>query len=61
MRITGGSAKGKVIKTPKNGDIIRPALAQVREAIFSSLGDVSEQRFMDVFAGTADISFLVRA
>ena len=57
MRITGGSAKGKIIKTPKNGDIIRPALAQVREAVFSSLGDVSEQRFMDVFAGTGSLGF----
>lgn len=55
MRITGGSANRRVIKTPKGRSIIRPALAQVREAIFSSLGNVEALRFLDLYAGTGSL------
>lgn len=55
MRIIGGSAKGRVIKTPKDNDITRPALAKVREAIFSSLGEVENLVTMDVFAGSGSL------
>lgn len=57
MRIIAGSQKGRLLKTPKNNKIIRPALAQVREAIFSSLGDVTDKIFFDVFAGTGSLGF----
>jgi len=55
MRIITGTAKGLSLKTPKSQAIIRPALAQVREAIFSSLGDITNQEFVDLFAGTGSL------
>lgn len=55
MRIITGSAKNTVLKTPKSDKHIRPALAQVREAIFSSLGDISGYDFIDIFAGTGSL------
>lgn len=55
MRIITGSAKGRKIKAPKDSKVIRPALAQVREAIFSSLGDISDKVVMDIFAGTGSL------
>lgn len=72
MRIIAGQAKGRAIKTPKDNDITRPALAKVREAIFSSLNDITGLVVMDVFAGSgslglealsrgADFSYFVEA
>jgi len=55
MRIITGSAKGRRLKTPKGSKIIRPALSQVREAIFSSLGDLHAKVVLDVFAGTGSL------
>lgn len=55
MKIIAGSAKGRPLKAPKNSKIIRPALSQVREAIFSSLGDLSGKVILDVFAGTGSL------
>ena len=55
MRIITGSAKGRKIKAPKDSKTIRPALSQVREAIFSSLGDMAEKIVLDIFAGTGSL------
>jgi 16S rRNA (guanine966-N2)-methyltransferase len=55
MKIITGSAKGRRLKTPKSAKTIRPALSVVREAIFSSLGDVEGLIFLDVFAGTGSL------
>jgi len=57
IRLTGGLKKGHKINTPKDSSIIRPALAQVREAIFSSLGDITNMVVFDVFAGTGSLGF----
>ncbi|EKD50158.1 MAG: hypothetical protein ACD_62C00626G0003 [uncultured bacterium] len=54
MRIIAGTKKNQKILTPK-GTITRPALAQVREAIFSSLGNVDDLVFMDIFAGCGSL------
>lgn len=53
MRITGGSAKGQIIKTPQNA-AVRPTTDKVREAIFSMLGALAANwdRGLDLFAGT---------
>jgi 16S rRNA (guanine966-N2)-methyltransferase len=53
MRITGGTARGLILKVPKNYDI-RPATDRVREAIFSMLLSISDswERCLDLFAGT---------
>ena len=52
MRITGGKARSIAIQSPK-GSATRPATDQMRERIFSSLGDsVEGARCLDLFAGT---------
>ena len=53
MRITGGSAKGQIIKAPKSA-AVRPTTDKVREAIFSMLGALANNwdRGLDLFAGT---------
>ncbi len=54
MRIITGTKKNHKIVTPK-GQVTRPALAKVREAIFSSLGDIQDKIVMDVFAGCGSL------
>lgn len=52
MRITGGSARGQILKVPKD---IRPTTDRTREAIFSmlaSLGSGDWSNVLDLFAGT---------
>ncbi len=52
MRITGGVARGITLVIPARGEI-RPTTDAVREAVFSSLGDlVVGARVFDAFAGT---------
>jgi len=52
MRITGGRARGIVLKTPRRGNL-RPATGFLRQAVFSSLAaKVGGARVLDLFAGT---------
>lgn len=52
MKITGGLAKGIQIKSNRQ-PMLRPATDFLRQAIFSSLGDlVVSASFLDLFAGT---------
>ncbi|MGB0372921.1 MAG: RsmD family RNA methyltransferase [Opitutales bacterium] len=52
MRITGGKARSIPIQTPK-GSATRPATDQMRERVFSSLGEaLVGARCLDLFAGT---------
>ncbi len=53
MRITGGSAKGQIIKALP-GLLVRPTTDKVREAIFSMLGSLASNwdRGLDLFAGS---------
>lgn len=52
MRITGGGARGIQLLVPK-GDAVRPAMDRLRQAVFSSMGEmVLEARFADLFAGS---------
>lgn len=57
MRITGGTAKGRKLCSPKGaGDAIRPTSDRVREALFSILGGkVPGARVLDLFAGTGSL------
>lgn len=55
MRITGGSARGRKLLSPKS-DQIRPTCDRVREALFNILGDrLTAARVLDCFAGTGAI------
>lgn len=57
MRITGGTAKGRKLCSPKGAkDSIRPTSDRVREALFSILGErVMSARVLDLFAGTGSL------
>ena len=54
MRIIAGQHKGRRLISPK-GDHIRPALDQVKEAIFNILFDVTDFNVLDLFAGTGNL------
>lgn len=51
MRVIAGQAKGRRLFSPKS-KTIRPALDQVKEAIFNILFDVRGLSVLDLFAGT---------
>ncbi|MBI4830765.1 MAG: 16S rRNA (guanine(966)-N(2))-methyltransferase RsmD [Candidatus Lindowbacteria bacterium] len=56
MRITGGQAKGILIKAPKNMRT-RPTSDKVREALFDTLGgNVIERNVLDLFAGSGALA-----
>ncbi len=54
MRVIAGSAKNRKLVAPK-GPGTRPALAQVKEAIFNILGDINGCTVLDLFAGCGAI------
>ena len=57
MRVTGGTLKGRVCKTPKGALPIRPAMSKMREAVFAVIGDALVGRsFLDLFSGTASVA-----
>lgn len=60
MRICGGELRGRQLKTIE-GPGYRPAMARVREALFSMLDsrgiNWSETRVLDLFAGSGSLSF----
>jgi 16S rRNA (guanine966-N2)-methyltransferase len=56
MRITGGTAAGRILKVPKGLDV-RPTPDLVKQAIFNSLGErVLGARALELFAGTGALS-----
>ena len=53
MRIVGGTARGRTLKTPKGSDTTRPTGDRARETIFNVLGQTCDGlRVLDLFAGT---------
>ena len=55
MRITGGSARGRKLLSPKS-ELIRPTCDRVREALFNIIGErLLGARVLDCFAGTGAI------
>ncbi|MBI9108306.1 MAG: 16S rRNA (guanine(966)-N(2))-methyltransferase RsmD [Spirochaetales bacterium] len=50
MRITGGNYRGRTITCPKG--IIRPAMDRMRESLFSILGNIADESFLDLFSGS---------
>ncbi len=51
MRVVAGEFKGRRLLGPKGSDA-RPTSDKVREAIFSMLGPLDDERVLDLFAGT---------
>ncbi|HET7625153.1 MAG TPA: RsmD family RNA methyltransferase [Verrucomicrobiae bacterium] len=56
MRITGGTAARRILKTPKGLDV-RPTPDLVKQAVFNSLGArVTGARVLELFAGTGALT-----
>ena len=51
MRVIAGAWRGRTLRAPPGRDT-RPTSDRVREALFSILGDVSDARVLDLFAGS---------
>lgn len=51
MRIVAGEFRGRELTTP-SGSTTRPTAARAREALFSILADVSDERVLDLYAGS---------
>ena len=54
MEILGGLAKGMVLKVPE-GREVRPTSVRSRRALFDMLGDLTGERFCDLFAGSGAV------
>lgn len=54
MRVIAGQAKGHKLVAP-TGARVRPALDQVKEAIFNILFNVEDERVLDLFAGSGSV------
>jgi len=55
MRIIGGEARGRKLKSPP-GRTVRPTLSRVREGLFDMLAPrLPGARFLDLFAGTGAV------
>ena len=52
MRIVGGKYRHRIIVYPDDATHTRPTKDRVREAIFSALGDISNDRVLDLYAGS---------
>lgn len=50
MRVIAGSLRSRRLRVPPKG--VRPTSDRVREAMFSALGDLSDARVLDLFAGS---------
>ncbi|MCD6472277.1 16S rRNA (guanine(966)-N(2))-methyltransferase RsmD [Candidatus Aerophobetes bacterium] len=55
MRITGGTAKGRQIKSPRSS-WVRPLLSRIRKSLFDILGEkIKGSRFLDLYAGSGAV------
>ncbi len=54
MRITGGELRGQEISFPKS-DKTRPLTDRGRSGLFSALGDVSDLKMIDAYAGSGAV------
>jgi 16S rRNA (guanine966-N2)-methyltransferase len=55
MRIIAGALGGRRLTAPR-GNATRPTSDRVREALFSILGDISDARVLDLYAGTGALA-----
>lgn len=55
MRIVAGTAKGRILKSPK-GRKSRPTSSKVKSAFFNIIGDsIHNAGFLDLFSGTGNV------
>lgn len=56
MRVLGGRLKGRKIKAPPASPGVRPATSLVRQAVFDTIGDVSDCTVLDLFGGSGALA-----
>ena len=54
MRVTGGEFSGRRLSAPRQSSV-RPTADRVRESLFARLGDLADQRVLDLFAGSGSL------
>jgi len=55
MRLTGGTARGRPIKTPR-ATTIRPLLSRIRKSLFDVIGDrIQRSHFLDLYSGSGAV------
>ena len=52
MRVVGGIYKRRLITYPNDSEHIRPTKDRIREAIFSAVGDLSNDKGLDLYSGS---------
>jgi 16S rRNA (guanine966-N2)-methyltransferase len=52
VRVIAGRWGGRILQAPRGRAITRPTADRVKEAVFSMLGTVENERVLDLFAGT---------
>src|SRR5688572_17844349 len=56
MRIIGGQAKRRVIKSPSAAQGVRPILARIKKSLFDILRlRIRDARFLDLYAGSGAV------
>ena len=55
MRVIAGIYRHRLLSYPENDPSIRPTKDRIREAFFSSLGDISNKTFLDLYAGSGSM------
>ncbi len=55
MRVIAGEYRHRKLEYPDNNKDVRPTKDRIREAFFSSLGDISNKSFLDLYAGCGSI------
>ena len=55
MRIIAGKYKGLKLRSLEGSDITRPSKDNLKEALFSSLGNYLDGSFLDLFGGTGAV------
>ena len=55
MRVTGGVARGRPIRTPR-GTATRPLLSRIRKSLFDVIGDgIQRSHFLDLYSGSGAV------
>ena len=55
MRVIAGEYRHRKLECPENNKDIRPTKDRIREAFFSSLGDIYNKSFLDLYAGSGSM------
>ena len=55
MRVIAGTYRHRLLSYPEDDKDIRPTKDRIREAFFSSLGDISGLTFLDLYAGSGSM------